>query len=254
MIVLLSPAKTLDFTENGMENFSTPRMLEDANKLVKVLRKKSVRAIKDLMKVSDNIANLNVQRYQEFSTPFTPENARQSVLAFKGDVYTGLQADTFDEADLAFAQQHIRILSGLYGLLRPLDLMQAYRLEMGTKLKQGRYKDLYHFWGDRITDLINEDLALSGNDTLINLASKEYFSSVNTKKIKGKLIHVHFKEMRGDKLKVIAFNAKKARGAMAHHIVKCRISNPELIKELTVNDYQFNASYSDAENFTFVKV
>jgi len=253
MIVLLSPAKTLDYSESTLGTHTEPRLLKDSSKLVKVLKKKTVDDIKQLMKVSDNIANLNVARYKEFKTPFTTTNAKQSVLAFKGDVYQGLEADTFDEADHEFAQAHLRILSGLYGILRPMDLMQPYRLEMGTKLKNGSFKNLYEFWDNRITKLINKDLKETDGDAIINLASKEYFHSVKTDELKGKLIHIHFREQRGDKYKVIAFNAKKARGAMSKQIVKYKIVDPEHLKSLEVNGYIFNEAMSDESNYTFIK-
>lgn len=254
MIILLSPAKTLDFTESPMGTHSDPRLLKDSSKLVKVLKKKSVTDIKALMKVSDNIATLNVERFKQFSTPFTSANAKQSILAFKGDVYQGMEAHTFDEADHEFAQAHVRILSGLYGILRPMDLMQPYRLEMGTKLKTEKFKNLYEFWDNRITKLINQDLSNTTGDAIINLASKEYFHSVKEKELKGKLINIHFREKRGDKFKVIAFNAKKARGAMAKQIVKYKITDETQLKSLEVNGYIFNESMSDDTNYTFIKL
>lgn len=253
MIVLLSPAKTLDFSESTLGTHTEPRLLKDSRKLVKVLKKKTPEDIKKLMKVSDNIANLNVERFQQFKTPFTSNNAKQSVLAFKGDVYQGLEADTFDESDHAFAQAHLRILSGLYGILRPMDLMQPYRLEMGTKLQNGSFKNLYEFWDNRITKLINKDLKETEGDSIINLASKEYFSSIKKDQLKGQLIHVHFREKRGDTYKVIAFNAKKARGAMSKQIVKYKIINPEHLKSLEVNGYIFDEGRSDESNYTFIK-
>ncbi len=253
MIVLLSPAKTLDYSASTLGTHTEPRLLKDSSKLIKVLKKKTPSAIKTLMKVSDNIANLNVERFQQFATPFTMTNAKQSVLAFKGDVYQGLEADTFDEADYEFAQAHLRILSGLYGILRPMDLMQPYRLEMGTKLQNGSFKNLYEFWGNRITKLINADLEATEGESIINLASKEYFRSVKTDKLKGNLIHIHFREKRGDKYKVIAFNAKKARGAMAKQIVKYKIVDPEHLKSLEINGYVFNERMTDDSNYTFIK-
>jgi len=253
MIVLLSPAKTLDYSESTLGTHTEPRLLKDSRKLIKVLKRKTPADLKKLMKVSDNIANLNVTRFKQFKTPFTTSNAKQSVLAFKGDVYQGLEADTFDGADHTFAQAHLRILSGLYGILRPMDLMQPYRLEMGTKLKNGSFKNLYEFWDNRITKLINKDLKETEGDAIINLASKEYFHSVKTAGLKGKLIHIHFREKRGDKFKVIAFNAKKARGAMAKQIVKYKIIDPEYLKSLEVNGYVYKEEMSDNINYTFIK-
>jgi hypothetical protein len=205
------------------------------------------------MSVSDAIAELNVQRFQEYERPFGFDNAKQAVLAFDGDVYTGMQAETFTEEDHDFAQEHLRILSGLYGLLRPLDLMRPYRLEMGTKLRTGRRKNLYEFWGDKITELINADLAETKGDVVLNLASQEYFKSVNKQKLGGRLVTAHFKENRNGQLKVISFNAKKARGAMAGLVIKHRITDPEELKELTPEGYHYSPEHSGADEMVFVK-
>lgn len=253
MIVLISPAKTLDFEPTAISEFSIPRMLTESESLVKDLKKKSVRSIKKLMGVSDKIATLNVERYQSFSTPFTPDNAKQAALAFKGDVYQGLQAEELDDADLDFAQKYLRILSGLYGLLKPLDLMQPYRLEMGTPLKKGRKKNLYEFWGSKITNLINTDLEASDSDAVLNLASQEYFRSVKPQLLTGRLIHVSFKEERNGVFKVISFNAKKARGVMARQIIKKRILEPEMVLGLDVDGYQYNGDLSEPDHLVFTK-
>lgn len=251
MITLLSPAKTLDLDPVETATHSVPRLMADTETLVAVLKKKSARQLKNLMKVSDNIAALNVERYQTFATPFTPTNAKPAALAFKGDVYLGLEAETFSEADMDFAQDHLRILSGLYGVLKPLDLMQAYRLEMGTPLKKGRKKNLYEFWDRRITDLINQDLAESGGDTIINLASKEYFHAVKPALLQGRLINIHFRENRNGQYKVISFNAKKARGRMAHIIVKERVTLAENLKEFVANDYCYNEGMSTETDWVY---
>jgi len=251
MITLLSPAKTLDLDPVETEVHSLPRLMEDTETLVAVLKKKSARQLKNLMKVSDNIAALNVERFQSFATPFTPDNAKPAALAFKGDVYLGLEAETFSSEDMEFAQSHVRILSGLYGVLKPLDLMQAYRLEMGTPLKKGRKKNLYEFWDRRITDLINEDLNESGGDTIINLASKEYFHAIKPALLQGRLINIHFRENRNGQYKVISFNAKKARGRMAHLIVKEKVTLAEDLKELVANDYCYNESMSTETDWIF---
>lgn len=253
MIILLSPAKTLDFSPAELKEHSQPRLLDKSELLINKLKKQSANSLKKLMSVSDNIAQLNAARYKSYATPFTLDNAKQAALAFKGDVYTGLEAETFNAKELAFAQQSIRILSGLYGLLKPLDLMQAYRLEMGTRLKVGRKKDLYEFWDDRITELINQDLESTGANTIINLASQEYFRSVKKDQLAGKLITVHFKEQRGEVLKVIAFNAKKARGRMAHLIVKEKIKRPTVLQTLVVNDYIYQEQLSNDTDWVFVK-
>lgn len=253
MIILLSPAKTLDFSDSTTSTHTSPRLLADSDKLVDVLRKKSIADIKNLMKVSDKIATLNYNRFRNFETPFNLNNAKQAVLAFKGDVYTGLQADTFSEADLVFAQQHLRILSGLYGILRPMDLMQAYRLEMGTRLVQEETKNLYEFWNTKITELLNIDLSESASPAIINLASKEYFKSIKKDQLAGQLYQIDFKENRNGTYKVIAFNAKKARGAMAHEIIKNRITTVEAIKDLVAYDYQFDAKLSTPTNYVFTR-
>lgn len=253
MILLLSPAKTLDFSPSQLKVHTTPRLLDESGKLVGVLKKKSAKSLKKLMNVSDKIAELNVERFQQYQTPFNLDNSKQAVLAFKGDVYTGLQADSFTKKDFDFAQKHLRILSGLYGLLTPLDLMQAYRLEMGTRLKNGKYKNLYEFWDDKITNLINQDLENSSGDTILNLASKEYFHSVKVAQLKGKLINVHFHENRNGAFKVISFNAKKARGAMANAIIKNKILKVDKIKKLTIDGYTYNAERSDDTNLSFTK-
>jgi len=248
MLLLLSPAKTLDFNSTEVTTHTTPRMLADSSKLIQVLKKKSATDIKKLMKVSDKIAELNVQRYQEFSTPFSLKNAKQSVLAFKGDVYTGLNAEDFDETDLEFAQKHLRILSGLYGLLKPMDLMQPYRLEMGTRLEKGKNKNLYQFWDKKITKLINDDLKETEGETIVNLASKEYFKSVKPKLLSGNLFNINFKEDRNGVLKVISFTAKKARGVMAREIIKNRMTKVEDLKGLNILGLIFVIRYSSHTN------
>ena len=253
MIVLLSPAKTLDTSPSPIKKHTKPRLLERTETLVTILKQKSTADLQELMGVSEKIAQLNVDRYASFSLPFSIKQTKQASLMFKGDVYQGLQADTFDKEDLAFAQQYIRILSGLYGILRPLDLMHPYRLEMGTKLKNGEHKNLYNFWGAALTDLLNKDLKKSTSNTVLNLASKEYFKSIQPKSLKGQVVTVHFKEKRGEKLKVIAFNAKKARGAMAHQIVKYKIKEVNQLKDLEINGYLYQEELSDEKDLVFVK-
>lgn len=253
MIVLLSPAKTLDTTPSTIKKHTKPRLLKLSEQLVGVLKKKSTRDLQQLMSVSEKIAQLNVDRFDSFSTPFKLKSTKQAALMFKGDVYQGLQADTFDEEDMEFAQQYVRILSGLYGVLRPLDLMHPYRLEMGTKLEHGRTKNLYGFWDKKITEIINKDVQKSGSDIILNLASKEYFKAIQPQYLKGQVITVHFQEKREDKYKVIAFNAKKARGAMTHQIVKYKITDIEQLKDLEINGYLFNKGLSLETDLVFVK-
>ncbi|MEM1216473.1 MAG: peroxide stress protein YaaA [Bacteroidota bacterium] len=253
MIVLLSPAKTLDETPVHGMRATQPRLLPQSAQLIRKLRRQSVADLQSLMGISENLAVLNRQRYVDYQEEFTVENAKPAALMFKGDVYTGLEADSFDEHERAFAQRHLRILSGLYGLLRPLDLIQPYRLEMGTRLPVGRKKNLYAFWGQQITDLINDDLAQSGGDTIVNLASQEYFQSVQTDALNGQLLHIHFKENRNGKLKVISFNAKKARGKMAQLIVKESITELANLQGLVVDDYVFHTELSDDDNWVYTK-
>jgi len=253
LMILLSPAKTLDFSDDRADEFTQPRLLEQSGELVGILRKKQAADLMALMSISEKLGALNYERYQQFSTPFNEENAKQALLAFKGDVYTGLQADTFSGADLTYAQQHVRILSGLYGLLRPLDLIQPYRLEMGTQLENPRGKDLYAFWGGQLTELLNEDLAQSGNDIIVNLASKEYFSALQPTAVKGRLVEIDFREWRNGKYKFITFNAKKARGTMTRLIVEQQVETIEALKALEVDGYRYNEAESTAEKLFFSK-
>ncbi|MFT5165847.1 MAG: cytoplasmic iron level regulating protein YaaA (DUF328/UPF0246 family) [Saprospiraceae bacterium] len=253
MILLLSPAKSLNLEPLNTKSHTLPRLLEESQALIDVLKKKSAKKIKELMSVSDNIAALNVDRFNNFQTPFTTENSKPAALIFDGDVYSGLQADTFDQEDMQFAQKHLRILSGLYGLLRPLDLMQAYRLEMGTSLKNGRKKNLYQFWDNKITNILNEDLKESGSDIVLNLASKEYFSAVKTAKLNGTVVTIEFKENRNGIFKVISFNAKKARGTMANKIIKNKITDTSKLKRLSIDGYKYNKDLSENHKLVFTK-
>lgn len=253
MIVLLSPAKTLDFEQSGKHAFSSPRLMKKTKELVGDLKKKSVQDIMELMHVSEKIGTLNAERFSAFKAPFTEENAKQALFAFKGDVYVGLEAETLDTAGIAYAQDHIRILSGLYGILKPLDLMQAYRLEMGTKLANKAGGNLYEFWGDSITKLINKDLKETGTEWVVNLASNEYYKSVNEKAIKGKILKVDFKEDRDGKFKIISFSAKKARGLMSRYIIDHRIENPEALKGFNTENYAFNEDLSMENHLVFTR-
>ena len=253
MIILLSPAKSLDFTRNSENGVSQPRLLKDTEQLIKILNKKSSRSIQKLMHVSENIASENERRFKEFDMAHHTENSKPAVLAFDGDVYKGMVNESLDHEDLKFAQDHLRILSGLYGLLRPMDLIQPYRLEMGTKLNNRRGKNLYKFWGDRITKILNEDLSESGSDLIVNLASKEYFSSINKKKLNGQLLTINFKEYKGEDLKFISFNAKKARGFMTRYIIDNRITNKEDIKGFNVENYALSEEHSSEDNWIFVR-
>jgi len=252
MLIVISPAKKLDFDAAApVSDFTQPDHLEHAGELIAVMQEKDSFQIADLMKLSMNLADLNMERFQQWHTPFTPENAKQAIFAFSGDVYQGLDAGSLDAQAISFAQNHLRILSGLYGTLRPLDLMQPYRLEMGAKLATERGANLYRFWGSIITDSINSALAEQGDDILINLASGEYFSAVKTADIKGRIITPVFKELRNGTYRIISFNAKKARGYMSRFIIENRLSNPDDLKSFDVADYAFNAGLSSADEFVF---
>lgn len=252
MLILISPAKTLDYQSPlATTRYTQPELLEYSQQLICVARQLSAPQIGKLMGISDKLADLNATRFHDWHPEFTPKNARQAILAFKGDVYTGLQAETFDEADFDFAQQHLRMLSGLYGVLRPLDLMQPYRLEMGIKLENARGKDLYQFWDETITDTLNQALKAQGDDVVINLASDEYFRSVKTKRLQGQIIKPVFLDEKNGKFKVISFYAKKARGLMSRYIIENRLTRPEQLTRFDSDGYFFDADASDKGEMVF---
>ncbi|ARU89474.1 peroxide stress protein YaaA [Pseudomonas sp. M30-35] len=254
MLMVISPAKTLDYeTLPVTERFTLPQHLEHASDLINLLRDYSPQQIAELMHLSDKLAGLNAARFGSWSAKFTPENAKQALLAFKGDVYTGLAADDFTESDFDFAQQHLRMLSGLYGLLRPLDLMQPYRLEMGTKLQTPRGKDLYAFWGDRISGWLNEALAEQGDDVLLNLASNEYFSAVKRKALNARVINTEFRDEKNGEYKIISFYAKKARGLMARYVIKEKISDVQGLKDFSDQGYRYAPDRSKPDNLVFLR-
>lgn len=249
MLLLLSPAKTLDFESTSEAPHSQPIFLDQSQRLVELLRPMKEEGLQQLMKVSVKIAQLNAIRFQKWARPFDANNAKQAILAFKGDVYQGLAADEFDEEDLAFAQKHLGILSGLYGYLRPLDLMQPYRLEMGTKLENPAGKNLYAFWGEQLATHINEQQPIA----VVNLASKEYAKAVPPKALEVPLWQVDFKEQRGDQYKIIAFYAKQARGLMAQYAIKNRLTEPEQLKAFDWDDYTYNSSLSGDRHLVFTR-
>lgn len=252
MLMVISPAKTLDFESPlATQRYTQPALLEESQKLIALARKLSPADIGSLMHISDKLAVLNAQRFNDWQPDFTPDNARQAILAFKGDVYTGLQAETFSEKEFDFAQQHLRMLSGLYGLLRPLDLMQAYRLEMGIKLANPAGKDLYSFWGDKLTHALNAALAEQGDSVLINLASDEYFKAVKPKLLKGEIVKPVFLDEKNGKFKVISFYAKKARGLMSRYIIENELTQPEQLKTFDVDGYAFDADASKGNELVF---
>lgn len=252
MLIVISPAKTLDYqTPPVTQHVSQPDYLEEAQVLIDRAKRYSAAEISSIMQVSQKIAELNVERFQQWHTPFTLDNAKQALLAFKGDVYSGLDAETFSEADFEFAQQHLRILSGLYGLLRPLDLMQPYRLEMGRKIDTEHATNLYQFWGDIITQGINQQLKASNSQQLINLASNEYFKSVKPKLIEGDIITPNFKDYKNGTYKTMGVYAKKARGMLSRYIIQNQLENPEDIKQFSQDGYSFDASLSQGNNWIF---
>ncbi|MEQ1964167.1 peroxide stress protein YaaA [Xenorhabdus khoisanae] len=252
MLITISPAKTLDYVSPlATEKYSQPELLGESQQLIEVCRTLTPAQIGSLMSISDKLAGLNSARFGEWQPNFTPENARQAILAFKGDVYTGMQAETFSADDFDFAQTHLRILSGLYGVLRPLDLMQPYRLEMGIKLENLRGKDLYQFWGDRITDQLNAALEQQDDEILVNLASDEYFKSVNTKKLAARIIKPVFLDEKNGKYKVISFYAKKARGLMSRFIIQNQLTDPARLVEFNLEGYAFDESLSKGNELVF---
>lgn len=254
MLMVISPAKTLDYdTPPITDQHTQPRFLKHSAELIDVLKEKSPQEIAKLMSLSDKLASLNVARYGSWEHESTPKNSKQALLAFKGDVYTGLNAEDFSNDDLAFAQGHLRMLSGLYGLLRPLDLMQPYRLEMGTKLVNSRGKDLYSFWGERISEWLNEDLAAQGDQVLLNLASQEYFGAVKAKALNARVIDTVFKDCKNGQHKIISFYAKKARGLMARYVIKERLQDPEGLKDFNTDGYYFDASASSENKLVFLR-
>jgi len=254
MLLVISPAKTLDYdTPPQTTTFSVPAYLDHAEKLIHRARQYNELDVMDLMSVSAKIAQLNVQRFADWHTPFSPKNAKQAALAFKGDVYTGLNIDSFSEDDFQFAQQHLRILSGLYGLLRPLDLMQAYRLEMGRRIDTNRGKNLYAFWDAIITEGLNEQLAALNSKNLINLASHEYFKSIKPKLLNAEIITPAFKDYKNGAYKMMGVYAKKARGMLSRFIIQNKITEPKLMQDFNEGGYKFNKKMSEGNTWVFTR-
>lgn len=254
MLTIISPAKKLDYSQPvETQAFTQPLLLEHSEQLIKDLQRLSPEEVCSLMGLSDKLGALNYERFQAWQTPFSIDNAKQAVLAFKGDVYQGLDADNMNADELNWAQDNLRILSGLYGLLRPLDLMQPYRLEMGTKFVNQRGANLYQFWGDIITDQLNKLFPASAKSVLVNLASNEYFKSVQPKNINAEIITPVFMDQKGDKYKIISFFAKRARGLMSAFIIKNKITDAEQLKTFNVDGYSFNAAMSDGNKWVFCR-
>lgn len=249
MLLLLSPAKSLDMeSTRKVGKASLPEFRDDMQELVGIMREKSADDIKKLMKVSDAIAQLNVTRYADFSTDYNDANSRQAILAFSGDVYRGLEAKTLSDDEILYAQSHVRMLSGLYGLLRPLDLMQPYRLEMGTSLPNSAGKDLYAFWRNKVTENLNNT-----GEYIVNLASQEYSKAVDFSALKAGYAHVHFKENKAGNYRVVGTLAKKARGVYTRYVVQQKIDTIEGLKAFDADGYAYNAPLSDEHNFVFTR-
>ena len=252
MLIVLSPAKTLDFESPIKVNKTTePDFIPRSAELISTLRTMPPAQIASLMSISDSLAQLNVARYASWSKKFTPDNSRPAMLAFDGDVYEGLDARSLSARQLDWAQKHLRILSGLYGLLRPLDLMQPYRLEMGTRLATKRGKDLYAFWGDQITEALNEALTVAKAQALVNLASEEYFKSVKPAKLDRPVITPVFEEWKGGGYKIVSFFAKRARGLMARYAIENKLTKPEQLKDFDSEGYGFDAKASNESRWIF---
>lgn len=254
MIIVISPAKSLyDHSPIQFEKYTEADFLPEAEKVLSVLKKKKPAQLAKLMDISPKLAELNFQRFQEWALPFTPENSWQSVLMFNGDVYQGLKAETFSADEFEITQQKLRILSGVYGLLKPLDLIQPYRLEMGTNISVARKKNLYEFWKTKITAKLNQEFSENGKKVLVNLASNEYFSAIDTKKLKARIITPAFKENKDGKYQMVSFFAKRARGLMSRFIIQNNISDPEEMKAFDLEGYYFNNQISKDDNWVFTR-
>jgi uncharacterized protein len=255
MLMLISPAKTLDMSSMTRRVEATiPRFAEEREVLVETLKTYSTEQLAALMRVSENIATLNVGRYRDFPATFSDSNAKPALFAFCGDVYRPIHAEAYDDATLVFATAHLRILSGLYGLLRPLDYLYPYRLEMGTKLPTPSGSNLYHFWGERITDMIAADLVASGTQEILNLASEEYSKAVHPAKLHAKYITVEFKEKKGDAFRVVGIHAKHARGLMVDYVLRNHIAYAEEIQGFNREGYRFASAMSDTHRYVFTRV
>lgn len=254
MLTLISPAKTLnEKTNKEVPFFTIPEFLSEAETLINILKKYSPAKLTKLMDINTKLANLNAFRYNVWSLPFEPGNSKPAILMFNGEVYNGLKAATLSLQEQKYAQDHLRILSGLYGVLRPLDIIQAYRLEMGTSLKVGRKKDLYAFWGDKITENINRELAGHKENVLLNLSSIEYFSAINPKKINSRILNCTFKEERNGKYQFITIFGKKARGLMTRFIIQNQINDAENLKHFDEEGYYFNERISKENDWVFTR-
>ena len=252
MLAIISPAKTLDF-ESTVRNLpvSQPRLTDYSEQLIEICRKLSPQDIASLMSISDKLAGLNAARFAEWSKSHNEKNARAAIFAFKGDVYTGLDVNSLSDEDISFAQTHLRMLSGLYGLLQPLDLMQPYRLEMGTKLTTPKGKDLYAFWGNTITQAVQQAIDAQGDDVLVNLASEEYYKSIKPGRLNAQIVKPIFLDYKNGKYKTVSFYAKKARGLMCRYMIQNRLTQVEQLKDFDLNGYWFDETASTEKEFVF---
>lgn len=254
MLIVISPAKTLDMQPSERRlPVTQPAFLPDSQQLIDILRQHTAVQLRELMDISDDLATLNVERNRAWRTPFTIKNAKPALLAFRGDVYEGLDVDSMSDADIEFAQRHLRILSGLYGVLRPLDLMQAYRLEMGTRLVNPRGANLYQFWGERVTQQVNAALVQAQAAVLLNLASNEYFKVLKPKQVSARIITPQFLDLKNGQYKMISFYAKRARGLLSSWVIRQRVNDPERIKAFAGEGYRFDAARSQGDDWVFVR-
>ena len=249
MLAIISPSKTQDFSPCGINFFTQTRQLDHTQELVKILKNKTQRQISKLMSLSEKLSKLNFDRFQAFKTPFSLDNAKQALLAFKGDVYNGINASSLSVKDLDFAQKNVRMLSGLYGVLRPLDLIQPYRLEMGTKLVNAQGNNLYDYWGSGISEVLNED----EQKLIVNLASNEYFKAIDKKLLKAQILDIVFKEKKNDTYKVIGIYAKRARGLMINYIIRNRLTDAEVLKDFSDEGYLYNQDLSSDSTWVYVR-
>ena len=240
-------------TPDKVADTTIPQFTTQTNQLIRILKKKSVEEIKDLMHISDNLAKLNRDRFKSFSKEYTDENAKSAIMAFKGDVYTGLDAETLDKVSLDYVNRHVRILSGLYGLLMPFDKMQPYRLEMGTRLENKKGTNLYHFWGDMISKALNKQLKEMETNTIVNLASKEYYKAIDQKKLKANVIDIDFREEKNGEYKFVSFFAKKARGTMTRYIAEHQLTDPADLRGFDYDNYRYEESGSSENRLLFVR-
>jgi len=249
MLAIISPSKTQDFSKCNIDSFTQTRQIDNSDQLIGILKNKSKSQISKLMSLSEKLSELNFDRFQKFKLPFTLDNAKQAILAFKGDVYNGINAPELSSEDLEFAQGKVRMLSGLYGVVRPLDLIQPYRLEMGTKLSNAKGGDLYDYWGSEISSVLNDDEP----DLIINLASNEYFKAIDKKTLNANILDIVFKEKKGDSYKVIGIYAKRARGLMVNYIIRNRLESPEALKDFSDEGYRFDKELSTDSSWVYLR-